>query len=201
MFTGIVEAIGKVVDIASEGDNLHFRIASPISSELKIDQSVSHSGVCLTVVAVENNTHVVTAVRETLSKTTLSQWRIGSLVNLERCMPANGRFDGHFVQGHIDQVGICTHIADENGSWRYRFVYDSSTGNFTVEKGSIAVDGVSLTVIDSQTGSFSVAIIPYTYHHTTFHTLQIGQQVNLEFDVIGKYIKRVMELHFAQWKN
>ncbi|WP_448520184.1 riboflavin synthase [Rhodoflexus sp.] len=197
MFTGIIEAIGKVTAIHKEHSNIHLHIASPISHELKIDQSVSHNGVCLTVIAVEQDTHIVTAIQETLDKTNLGDLQVGAAVNLERCMVANGRFDGHFVQGHIDQTGVCIYAADENGSWRYTFSYDTATGNFTVEKGSIAVNGVSLTVIDSKPGEFSVAIIPYTYTHTTFRELQVGDRVNLEFDVLGKYIKRIMDLHFA----
>lgn len=195
MFTGIIEALGKVAAIRQDKSNIHLHITSPVSHELKIDQSISHNGVCLTVVAIENDTHVVTAIQETLDKTNLGALQVGSLINLERCMPATGRFDGHFVQGHVDQTGICTYIADENGSWRYTFTYDTALGNFTVEKGSISVNGVSLTVVDSKPGEFSVAIIPYTYEHTTFQSLQVGDRVNLEFDVLGKYIKRIMDLH------
>jgi riboflavin synthase len=197
MFTGIIEALGKVTNIRREKGNIHLHIASPISQELKIDQSVSHNGVCLTVVAVEQDTHIVTAIQETLNKTNLGQLQIGSSVNLERCMPATGRFDGHFVQGHVDQTGVCTYASEENGSWRYTFTYDTALGNFTVEKGSIAVNGVSLTVVDSKVGEFSVAIIPYTYTHTTFHTIQVGDCVNLEFDILGKYIKRIMDSYIA----
>jgi riboflavin synthase len=195
MFTGIIEALGKVTAIHRDKSNIHLHITSPISHELKIDQSVAHNGVCLTVVAIDNDTHTVTAIQETLDKTNLGALQVGALVNLERCMPATGRFDGHFVQGHVDQTGICTYVADENGSWRYTFTYDDTLGNFTVEKGSIAVNGVSLTVVDSKPSEFSVAIIPYTYEHTTFRSLQIGDLVNLEFDVLGKYIKRIMDLH------
>lgn len=195
MFTGIIEALGKVAAIEQEQDNIRLHVRSPLAHELKIDQSIAHNGVCLTVVAVENDTHAVVAVRETLTKTNLGDLQVGDMLNLERCMPANGRFDGHFVQGHVDQTGICTCIVEENGSWRYTFTYDTSTGNFTVEKGSIAVNGVSLTVVDSQPGMFSVAIIPYTYAHTTFHALKVGQRVNLEFDVLGKYIKRILEFY------
>ncbi len=200
MFTGIIEALGKVAAIHQDKRNIHLHISSPISHELKIDQSVSHNGVCLTVVAIENDTHVVTAIQETLDKTNLGRLQVGSWVNLERCMSATGRFDGHFVQGHVDQTGLCTHIADENGSWRYTFTYDASIGNFTVEKGSIAVNGVSLTVVDSKIGEFSVAIIPYTYEHTTFNSLRVGDYVNLEFDILGKYIKRIMDLHMPAAK-
>ncbi|MCS7019782.1 MAG: riboflavin synthase [Cytophagales bacterium] len=201
MFTGIIEAVGKVIGVRHDQGNIHFQIASPISDGLKIDQSVAHNGVCLTVVALAEHSHTVTAVHETLAKTNLGRLQTGMLINLERCMPANGRFDGHFVQGHVDQTGICTHIAEENGSWRYTFAYDTSTGNFTVEKGSIAVNGVSLTVVNSKQGEFSVAIIPYTYAHTTFHTLRVGDLVNLEFDILGKYIKRIMELHLPTLLN
>jgi riboflavin synthase len=192
MFTGIIEAIGKVAAVEDEGTNLHFQISSAISKELKIDQSVSHNGVCLTVTKVENDTHWVTAIAETLSKSNLGKLNIGSAVNLERCMLNNGRFDGHIVQGHVDQQGKVKSITDENGSWLYIIQYDESLGNVTVEKGSVAVNGISLTCFNSKLTEFTVAIIPYTYHHTNFHELKIGDTVNLEFDIIGKYVKRLV---------
>lgn len=194
MFTGIVENLGEIVEIIPQATNLTFRVKSAISSELKIDQSVSHNGVCLTVVEVTNNTHCVTAIDETLKKSNLGSLAIGSLVNLERCMPANGRFDGHIVQGHVDQTGICTHLQDQHGSWLFDFEYNTDSENITVEKGSICLNGVSLTVFNSTRNSFSVAIIPYTYEHTTFKQLQVGDTVNLEFDIVGKYIRRMLEL-------
>jgi riboflavin synthase len=192
MFTGIIEAQGTVEAIQPNQANVTFIVRSPISPELKVDQSVSHSGVCLTVTAVADGTHAVTAIHETLAKTNLGTWQVGTALNLERCMPANGRFDGHFVQGHVDQTGVCTSVVDEEGSWRYTIEYDPGLGNFTVEKGSISVNGTSLTVVDSAEGRFSVAIIPYTYHHTTFRHLRAGDPVNLEFDVLGKYLKQML---------
>ncbi len=191
MFTGIVETSGEVVATQKEGTNIHFTIESSLAPELKIDQSVSHDGVCLTVTAVSGNQYNVTAVDETLRKTTLGGLNPGSKVNLERCMPANGRFDGHIVQGHVDQTAVCTSIADQDGSWLFRFSYDGNE-NVTVEKGSICVNGVSLTVVNSEEGAFQVAIIPYTFEHTNFHSLVVGQRVNLEFDVVGKYIQKLL---------
>ena len=195
MFTGIVESLGKVESIVTEGDNIHFWISSSVSDELKIDQSISHNGVCLTVTALEAGKHSVTAIRETLTKTNLGKLDKGRLVNLERCMQMNGRLDGHIVQGHVDQVAICTSLVDENGSWRYTFEYDPVLGNITVEKGSVCVNGVSLTVVDSGKNTFSVAIIPYTYEHTNFHQIKVGDSVNLEFDILGKYIHKLFELY------
>ena len=192
MFTGIVETMGRVAAIDAEGTNLTFHIDSPITSELKIDQSVSHNGVCLTVTSLTDRTYTVTAVDETLNKTNLGQLGVGHWVNLERCMPATGRFDGHIVQGHVDQTGTCVSVQDREGSWLYDFRYDPSVGNITVEKGSICINGVSLTVFDSQDDSFRVTIIPYTYEHTTFRNLRPGDSVNLEFDIVGKYIKKMM---------
>ena len=192
MFTGIIETLGTVSGMTKEGTNVRFEISSPITSELKVDQSVSHNGVCLTVVAVEGNTYSVTAIDETLKKTNLKSWAIGKKVNLERCMPANGRFDGHIVQGHVDQVGKIEKISEQDGSWIFDFSYDPNIGNVTVEKGSITVNGTSLTCFNSKNGRFSVAIIPYTYEHTNFHALQMGDEVNLEFDIIGKYIQRII---------
>lgn len=196
MFTGIVETTGFVSGIETAGTNLIFSIESTLVPELKIDQSVSHNGVCLTVTSVSDTRYTVTAVDETLQKTNLGRVKVGDRVNLERCMPANGRFDGHIVQGHVDQTGICTHVQDMNGSWLFDFQYDApadtQTGNITVEKGSICINGVSLTVFNSQPNSFRVTIIPYTYEHTTFRDLQPGDLVNLEFDILGKYIQKIL---------
>jgi riboflavin synthase len=192
MFPGIIEALGTVESVQPDQANVTYVVRSPISAELKVDQSVSHNGVCLTVTAVADGTHAVTAIYETLAKTNLGTWQVGTALNLERCLPANGRFDGHFVQGHVDQTGVCTSVVDEDGSWRYTIEYDPGLGNFTVEKGSISVNGTSLTVVGSAEGQFSVAIIPYTYHHTTFQHLRAGDLVNLEFDVLGKYLKQLL---------
>lgn len=192
MFTGIIETVGTISSIEQEGSNYHFNIESNISNELKIDQSVAHNGVCLTVVAVNENVHRVTAIDETLQKTSLGNWNVGDKVNIERCMVANGRFDGHVVQGHVDQIGTIKSIQEEDGSWLYDFEYDPSLGNVTVEKGSICINGTSLTCFNSDEGKFRVAIIPYTYDHTVFHTLKEGDSVNLEFDIIGKYVKRLL---------
>ena len=188
MFTGIVEKIGSVAKIISQGKNRHFFIESELAPELKIDQSVAHNGVCLTVVGIQGNIYEVVAIDETLQKTSLSDWQQGDAVNLERAMKLGDRLDGHIVQGHVDQVGICYAIEDAQGSRVFTFHYDPSLGNMTIEKGSITVNGVSLTVVNSQKGAFSVAVIPYTYEHTSFHTLRVGDKVNLEFDVIGKYV-------------
>jgi riboflavin synthase len=199
MFTGIIESTGTVESITAEGSNLTFQIASRLAPELKVDQSLSHNGVCLTVTAVMGGSYTVTAVDETLQKTNLGQLRPGQRVNLERCMPANGRFDGHIVQGHVDQTGICTAVQTLDGSWLYDFGYGPSHGdpaehgNVTVEKGSICINGVSLTVFNSTDDSFRVTIIPYTYEHTTFRDMQPGDVVNLEFDIVGKYIKKMLE--------
>ena len=188
MFTGIVEKIGSVAKIISQGKNRHFFIESELAPELKIDQSVAHNGVCLTVVGIQGNIYEVVAIDETLQKTSLSDWQQADAVNLERAMKLGDRLDGHIVQGHVDQVGICYAIEDAQGSRVFTFHYDPSWGNMTIEKGSITVNGVSLTVVNSQKGAFSVAVIPYTYEHTSFHTLRVGDRVNLEFDVIGKYV-------------
>lgn len=192
MFTGIIEAVGQVTAIRSENTNKHFTVLSPFTNELQIDQSVAHSGVCLTVVALEGEAFTVTAIAETLQKTNLNDLKAGDLVNLERCMQANGRFDGHVVQGHVDQTGVCESVEDENGSWLFTFSYDAATGNVTVEKGSICINGISLTVVNSKENSFSVAIIPYTYEHTNLQHVKPGTRVNLEFDIIGKYVARLL---------
>lgn len=188
MFTGIVEKIGRVAKISLQGKNRHFFIESELTPELKIDQSVAHNGVCLTVVGIQGKVYEVVAIDETLQKTSLGTWQVGDSVNLERAMKLGDRLDGHIVQGHVDQTGLCHSIEDAQGSRIFTFHYDPSVGNMTIEKGSITVNGVSLTVVNSQKGVFSVAVIPYTYEHTSFHTLKVGDKVNLEFDVIGKYV-------------
>ena len=193
MFTGIIEEIGKIVQIEREESNLHLYVKSSFTNELKIDQSVAHNGVCLTVVAIDGDVYQVTAIAETLAKTHLGSLQVGDAVNLERGMLLNTRLDGHIVQGHIDQTGTCTAIQEEAGSTRFTFQYDPSTGNVVIEKGSITVNGVSLTVVDATRDSFSVAVIPYTLAHTNLQHLQIGSIVNLEFDVIGKYVARLMQ--------
>lgn len=193
MFSGIIESLGKVESIQANKGNLTFKILSILAPELKIDQSVAHNGVCLTVVNIENTYYEVTAIAETLQKTNLGTLNVGDWVNLERCIRLNDRLDGHIVQGHVDQTGICTKAQEQNGSWLYSFEYDASKGNVTVEKGSICVNGVSLTVVDSTQNGFSVAIIPYTYEHTTFQFIKTGDSVNLEFDILGKYIARLMQ--------
>jgi riboflavin synthase len=190
MFTGIIEQLGVVKSIQKESENIHFTLEAPFTSELKIDQSVAHNGCCLTVVEISGNEYVVTAIQETLIKTNLGSWKVGTKVNLERCMQMNGRLDGHIVQGHVDTTGTCIAIEDQNGSWKYTFRYESD--DLTVEKGSITINGTSLTVVDSKTNEFSVCIIPYTYEHTNFHTLEVGSTVNLEFDIIGKYVAKMM---------
>lgn len=192
MFTGIIETVGKVVQLEQEGNNRHFCIESTISHELKVDQSVSHNGVCLTVTRLEPKKHWVTAINETLEKSNLGELKVNSKVNLERCMLNNGRFDGHIVQGHVDQTGICKSIKEEGGSWLFDFDYDPTLGNVTVEKGSVAINGISLTCFNSRDNGFSVAIIPYTFAHTNFGQLKVGDTVNLEFDIIGKYVKRLL---------
>ncbi len=191
MFTGIIETAGTIIDIVKEQENLHLTIESPITSELKIDQSVSHNGICLTVVAINGNTYTVTAIYETIQKTNISEWKIADKVNLERGMKLGDRLDGHIVQGHVDQTAICTEIREADGSRYFTFEYDREKGNITIEKGSITVNGVSLTVVDSRDSQFSVAIIPYTFTHTNFANLIRGSIVNLEFDVIGKYVARL----------
>ncbi len=191
MFTGIIESLATVKEIQKVADNYDITIESRITSELKIDQSVAHNGVCLTVVAIKDNLYTVTAIRETLDKTNLSDWKVGSTINLERAMKLGDRLDGHIVQGHVDQVGICKKIENDNGSWYFTFEYDESLNNITIEKGSITVNGVSLTVVNSIKNQFSVAIIPYTYENTNFKNFEVGTKINLEFDVIGKYVARL----------
>lgn len=190
MFTGIIEDIGVIEKIEREGSNIHFTLSCAFTNELKIDQSLAHNGVCLTVVHINGDLYTVTVIDETLKKTDLSEWKVGRKVNLERCMPANGRFDGHIVQGHVDTTAICEEIENKNGSWRFKFRYE--TDDVTVEKGSITVNGTSLTVVNSQEKSFEVHIIPYTYEHTVFHQLSVGDKVNIEFDIVGKYVARLL---------
>jgi riboflavin synthase len=194
MFTGIIETLGIISDIKKDQGNVHLTIQTNITNELKIDQSVAHNGVCLTVVEIFDNKHVVTAIQETINKTTLGLWQIGDKVNIERAMKLGDRLDGHIVQGHVDQTAVCTTIQEKSGSWEFTFEYDTALNNITIEKGSITVNGTSLTVVNSAKNSFSVAIIPYTYENTIFHTFEIGTKVNLEFDVVGKYIARMYEL-------
>lgn len=192
MFTGIIETLGKVTALEPKGGNLDITIASSLTPELKIDQSVAHNGVCLTVVSLTDTTYTVTAIAETLSKTNLDTLKINDTVNLERAMILGSRLDGHIVQGHVDQTGECTSVREDNGSWIFSFTYDAATGNPTIEKGSITIDGTSLTVVNSGKNTFEVAIIPYTYDHTRFNTYKPGTIVNLEFDVIGKYVAKLM---------
>ncbi|WP_047246966.1 riboflavin synthase [Maribacter thermophilus] len=193
MFTGIIETLGKVTSIEAHGGNLDLTIEASITPELKIDQSIAHNGVCLTVVAISGNNYTVTAIDETLKKTNLGNLKPGDPVNLERAMIMGSRLDGHIVQGHVDQTGECIGIKEENGSWIFSFKYDDATGNPTIEKGSITIDGTSLTVVNSGKNTFDVAIIPYTYEHTRFNTYKKGTIVNLEFDVIGKYVAKLMQ--------
>ncbi|WP_284651107.1 riboflavin synthase [Flavobacterium terrisoli] len=194
MFTGIIETLGIIKEIKKDNDNLHVTVSSSITNELKIDQSVSHNGVCLTVVAINNDEFTVTAIRETIEKTNLGDWKTGDLINLERAMKLGDRLDGHIVQGHVDQTGVCKSIEEANGSWYFTFEYESKLNNITIEKGSITVNGVSLTVVNSKENEFSVAIIPYTYEYTNFKNFKIGTKINLEFDVVGKYVARLYSL-------
>ncbi|PKB16957.1 riboflavin synthase [Flavobacterium sp. 5] len=191
MFTGIIETLGIVQEVKKEQDNIHITIDSALSNELKIDQSVAHNGICLTVVAITGNHYTVTAIGETIKKTNISNWKVGDNINLERAMKLGDRLDGHIVQGHVDQTGTCIVAQETNGSWFYTFEYDTDLNNITIEKGSITVNGVSLTVVDSNKNNFSVAIIPYTYEHTNFHSFVVGTKINLEFDIIGKYVSRL----------
>ena len=193
MFTGIIESLGIIKNIEQDGDNFHITIESNFTSELKIDQSVAHNGVCLTIVKINGNEYTVTAIKETLDKSNFNYAKIGDKVNLERAMILGARLDGHIVQGHVDQTATCTNVKEEDGSWVYTFEYDTSLNNITIEKGSITVNGTSLTVVNSRKNSFSVAIIPYTQEHTNFHTFKNGTIVNLEFDVIGKYVAKLIE--------
>lgn len=193
MFTGIIETVGKVIELRKEEGNLHLSVQSSISGELKIDQSVSHNGVCLTVVEINGDTHRVTAIDETLKKTNLGSLNVGDEVNLERCMKIGDRLDGHIVQGHVDQTGECISVKEENGSWLYTFQYNPSKDNLVVEKGSICINGISLTAFNAKDNLFSVAIIPYTFENTNIKQIKKGSLVNLEFDVIGKYVARMME--------
>ena len=194
MFTGIIETLGIVKELKKEKDNLHITISSTISNELKIDQSVAHNGICLTVVSINNDEYTVTAIKESIDKTNLADWKVGDSTNLERAMKLGDRLDGHIVQGHVDQIGICKFIEEANGSWYFTFEYNSNLNNITIEKGSITVNGVSLTVVNSKENEFSVAIIPYTFEHTNFKNFKIGTKINLEFDVVGKYVARLYSL-------
>lgn len=191
MFTGIIETLGRVIKIENDKGNTHFTIQSDITNELKVDQSVAHNGVCLTVVEIKGDTYIVTAIKETLDKTNLGTLSENDIVNIERAMKLGDRLDGHIVQGHVDQTAICTQVSENDGSWFYTFEYSAEANNITIEKGSITVNGVSLTVVDSKKTQFSVAIIPYTYEHTGFSEFKKGTLVNLEFDVIGKYVARL----------
>lgn len=190
MFTGIIEQLGTIVRIQQEQTNFHFFVEAAFTNELKVDQSVAHNGVCLTVVAIEGAVFQVTAIQETLDRTNLGKWQVGDPVNLERCTKIGDRLDGHIVQGHVDTIGTCTHIENRDGSWEFHFSYDSP--DVTVEKGSITINGVSLTVVESKERSFSVCIIPFTYEHTNFKHLKVGDLVNLEFDIIGKYVAKLL---------
>lgn len=203
MFTGIIEKTGKIIKIEQDRTNYHFTLEVDFADELSIDQSMAHDGCCLTIVKLDKakKQYVVTAMEETMLKTNLKTWRVGDEVNLERSMRMDGRFDGHIVQGHVDQTATCEEVVDENGSWRYFFSYDPEKNNFTVPKGSISVNGVSLTVVDSRKGIFSVAIIPYTYQVTNFHSFKPGTMVNIEFDVFGKYVQRLVEEYFENQKK
>jgi len=195
MFTGIIETLGNVGKIQTDQANVHFTLESAISRELKVDQSVSHNGVCLTVTQAGKHHHTVTAVEETLRRTNLGQWKPGTEVNLERCLPLGGRLDGHLVQGHVDTIATCMEVTETGGSWRFSFQYAPHPHHLLVDKGSVCLNGVSLTVVSPLENTFSVAIIPYTWEHTNFKTLKKGDSVNIEFDVIGKYIGRYMELY------
>lgn len=194
MFTGIIETTGLIEEVSVSGSNKTFLVSSPLYPELKVDQSLSHDGVCLTVEKLAGGLHQVTAIDETLGKTTLGAWQKGTLINLERCMPANGRLDGHFVQGHVDTTAECTGITDKQGSWEYRFRLPPGFSHLIIEKGSISLNGTSLTIFDLTPDAFTVAIVPYTYQHTNIHRLQKGDRVNIEFDMIGKYISRIQGL-------
>lgn len=195
MFTGIIESLGKIQKIEQEGTNFHFTVSSSISDELKIDQSIAHDGVCLTVIALTDGTHTVTAIEETMNRSRLGQWQVGTMVNLERAMRPNARLDGHMVQGHVDTIGECVSIDDVDGSWNFRFRYQPTPEHMLVDKGSVCVNGISLTVVNPVDDTFGVSIIPYTFEETNFCQLKIGQQVNLEFDIIGKYIAKHLAVY------
>ena len=197
MFTGIIENLSEIKEINKEGDNLSISLISEITNELKIDQSLAHNGVCLTVVDIDNNIYKVTAIKETILKSSIKNWRIGDIINIERAMKLGDRLDGHMVQGHVDQTATCTKISEENGSWYFYFEYQKSN-NLTIEKGSISINGVSLTIVESMDNGFSVAIIPYTYENTNFKNIQVGDLVNIEFDMIGKYIYKIIKAQSDQ---
>ena len=197
MFTGIIENLSEIKEINKEGDNLSISLKSEITNELKIDQSLSHNGVCLTVVDINNNIYKVTAIKETILKSSIKNWKIGDMINIERAMKLGDRLDGHMVQGHVDQTAICTKISEENGSWYFYFEYQRSS-NLTIEKGSISINGVSLTIVESMDNRFSVAIIPYTYDNTNFKNIKVGDLVNIEFDMIGKYIHKIIKAQSDQ---
>ena len=194
MFTGIIEQKGIISNIYINGTNRSFHVESSISHELKVDQSISHDGVCLTVEKVANNTHVVTAIEETLKKTNLNTWKIGTIVNLERCLQFNGRIDGHIVQGHVDTTATCINVSEKAGSWEYSFQFDKKFASLIIEKGSITINGTSLTCFNIKENEFTVAIIPYTYHHTNISYIKVGTRVNIEFDMIGKYVNRIQQV-------
>lgn len=196
MFTGIIENLAKIISIKKSKSNLDITLSSSLTSEFKIDQSISHNGICLTVINIDGNNYTVTAIEETINKTTINSWKKGDFVNLERAMKLGDRLDGHMIQGHVDQIGTCVDVTTKDGSWEYAIQYEKSE-NLTVEKGSIAVNGVSLTVIDSKTNSFKVAIIPYTYEHTNFKTLRKGDLINLEFDILGKYLYKMSKNYLS----
>ena len=197
MFTGIIENLSEIKEINKEGDNLSISLISKITNQLKIDQSLSHNGVCLTVVDINDNIYKVTAIKETILKSSIKNWRIGDIINIERAMKLGDRLDGHMVQGHVDQTATCTKISEENGSWYFYFEYQKSS-NLTIEKGSISINGVSLTIVESMDNGFSVAIIPYTYDNTNFKNIKVGDLVNIEFDMIGKYIQKIIKAQSDQ---
>jgi riboflavin synthase len=198
MFSGIIECLGTVTELKSDKGNLHISVSATFTNELKIDQSVAHNGVCLTVVGIDGDVYTVTAIDETLKKTNLSHLKFGDSINLERCTKLGDRLDGHIVQGHVDQTAVCKSINETNGSWEFTFEYDSKHNNITVEKGSVCVNGVSLTVVNSQNNSFSVCIIPYTFEHTNFKAIAVGSTVNLEFDIIGKYVSKLVGMNYSK---
>lgn len=198
MFSGIIECLGTVTELKSDKGNLHISVRAAFTNELKIDQSVAHNGVCLTVVGIDSDVYTVTAIDETLKKTNLAHLKLGDSINLERCTKLGDRLDGHIVQGHVDQTAVCKSITETNGSWEFTFEYDSKHNNITVEKGSVCINGVSLTVVNSQHNSFSVCIIPYTFEHTNFKAIAVGSTVNLEFDIIGKYVSKLVAMNYSK---